>query len=342
MYTLFITTFQVVNTSMPVIVTEQFSQNLYADPKGTRQTTPTIFDELRWAMQHSQKPLEQTLQLISEFHGLWTGMNAAVMNLIQAINNSISNKNYVSAAQAALKLFNSLSSSLTSTVGRQNNIQASQMSIPLLREFVSKCQALHPAISNYIQLNIGKYPHFQQISESVCQHGQIVLHRTEVPPVKTLNTNGATTMTTSNRLRRVTESKLFDTCKTLVNDVDDFVNVLFLRSMPMQNNMGLLNQSYGDGGTPLPHGHNYTMDGFNAQRGKDAITPSIMKATERFGPSLQLVNNFFPVEYEIVNTPQFFILDSELGSYVADKLNRPLTYEPIIPIADDNFKSEVA
>lgn len=321
---------------MPDIVTEEFSQNIYTDPQGTKKTNPTIFDELRWAMQHSQKPLEQTLQLISEFHGTWTGMSQQLLQFIQSISQ---NKSYVQIAQSAMKLFNSLSTN-TSNIGRVNNITAGNMSVPLLKEFVSKAQALHPAINNYIQLNIGKYPYFQQISESVCQHGQIVLGKHEVPPVPNLTVNGSTTMTSSNRLRRITENKLFDTIKPLINNVEIFTNIMFLRCMPMSNNMGLLNQNYGaTGSSPLAHGHNYTMDGFNASRGKAAISPCVSNATSRFGPTLQLVDTFFPVQYQITNSPKFFNLESEWGNFVADKLLRPITRESEIIIADNAYKT---
>lgn len=326
---------------MGEIVTEKFQQNLYTDPSGQRKTNPTIFDELRWAMQHSQKPLEQTLQLISEFHGLWTGMSAQLMGLINSLSNA-NNKDYVKAAQSALNLFNSISKDIPSAVGRQNKITAGQMNVPLLREFVSRCQALHPSINNFIQLNIGKYPYFQQISESVCQHGQIVLSKSEIPPIDRLQLDGKHTMQSDSPLRRTSTDKLFKTCYTLVDTSSSLVNCLYLRGLAVENNMGLLYPEYGKGSNPMAHGHNFTMDGFNAKRGKDAIQPCISQASSKFGPTLQLVDTFFPVTYEIANTPQFFQLEAEGKSYVADKLNRPLTREPIIPIASDEKKTALS
>lgn len=327
---------------MAEIVKQDFLQNLYLDPSGQKKVNPTIFDELRWAMQHAHKPLEQTIQLISEFHGLWTGMVPALFSFLNMMTDAKSNlesKNFMAAAKSANQLFQALSAKMPSAIGRSNNITAGNMNIPLLREFVSRAQALHPAVNNYIQLNIGKFPYFQPISESVCQHGQIVLHRTEIPPLDRPKIQGAKKMDTDAPLRRISGDKMFNDVYNLVDCSHSLVNTLFLRASCVENNIGLLKESYGKGGDALPHGHNFCMDGFNARRGKDAVQPCIKKAASKFGPAFQLVDTFFPVRYESNNEPKFFNLVAEGKEYTADKLNRPVVRDVVIPISKEEQKT---
>ena len=325
---------------MAEIVKEDFKQNLYAKPSGQRQTQPTIFDELRWAAQHVDKPLEQILQLISEFHGLWTGTSQNIMALVKSISNAAHDKNYVALASQALKVLNN--TSLPSKIGRINNISASQMPIELLREFVSRCQAIHPAVNTYIQMNIGKYPYFQPISESVCSYGQSILHTSDVTLVDRVKSNGVNTLQSSSRLRRNSDTKLFDTIKPLVDDSENLLNCLFLRACPVENSMHLLNTDYGKSGNAIAHGHGLCMDTFNQKRVKDAIQPCISKATAKFGPALELCNWAFPVEHQIFKKPELFNLEAEGLPYIADAWNRPIIHEPEIPIADELFKTQTA
>lgn len=326
---------------MAEIVTEQFKQSLFSLPSGERKINPTIFDELRWAMQHAENPLEQVVQMIAEFHGLWTGMSPALMNFVSQIaslSNSNSSSAYISAARAALATLNQLS--LGSKIGRINNITANTMPIELLRQFVSRCQALHPAVNTYIQTNIGKFPYFQQISESVCSYGQATLNKTDVSPLKRCETNGDVNMQTDFRLRRNTNSKLFDNIKAIPDYTSSFLNTLFLRAMPVNDNMSLLHPNYEDE-KPISHGYGYTMDVFNAKRTKESIQPSIMAAAQKFGPSLQLCNWAFPVEQQIQKQPQWFTLQAETGTYIADELNRPIVREPSLNIASEDAKNEI-
>lgn len=327
---------------MAEIVTEQFKQYLFSMPSGERKVNPTIFDELRWAMQHAENPLEQVIQMISEFHGLWTGMSPTLMNFvsqISSLSNSNSSASYIAAAKAALVTLNQLN--LTSKIGRINSITCNAMPIELLRQFVSRCQAMHPAVNTYIQMNIGKFPYFQQISESTCHFGQIVLNKTDVSPVRRCEVDGDKNMKTNFRVRRNTNVKLYDTIKPLVDVSASFLDTMFLRSMPVDNNMSLLHKDYEDE-QPLAHGHSYTMDVFNAKRAKDAVQPSIMEAAKKFGPSLQLCNWAFPVDQRIQKQPQWFTLNAETGLYVADELNRPLAREPELPVAEEDNKTEIS
>lgn len=327
---------------MAEIVTEQFKQCLHSLPSGERKINPTIFDELRWAMQHAENPLGQVTQMIAEFHGLWTGMSPTLMNFVSQIAslaNSNSSSAYMAAARAALATLNQMN--LGSTIGRINNITCNTMPVELLRQFVSRCQSISPSVNTYIQTNIGKFPYFQQISESVCCYGQATLNKTDVSPIKRCETNGDVNMQTDFRLRRNTNTKLFDTIKPLSDLSNSFLNTMFLRSMPVNDNMSLIHTNYEDEG-PIAHGFGYTMDVFNAKRTKDSIQPCIMEAAKKFGPSLQLCNWAFPVEQQIQKQPQWFTLNAETGSYIADELNRPIVREPELPYAKLEDKTEIS
>lgn len=327
---------------MPTVVDEKFFQNLYADPSGQRKG-PTIFDEMRWALQHADKPLEQITQLIAEIHGPFNGMTACTASLMELLGSLGSATSSVSNIAGALSLLEAVTAAMQSSIGKLNNITASQMSIPMLRQFITKAQQLHPAINNYIQTNIGKFPFFQQISDDVGSLGQIVLNKIDVPPVDRVNSDGAINMQTSCRLGRRPASKIFKTINTLVEEQHNLVDTLFFRAMHPENNIGLLKTDYGKSGSAISHGHNFCMDGFNAQRKKDAVQPCLMKALDKFGAVLQLCNTYFPVENKAVAIPKIFCaLEAEGKQYMADGFNRPLPRQVSEPVAKEENKTSDA
>lgn len=318
---------------MPQIVTEQFTKSIYAPPEGTRKTKPTIWDEIRHSMEHSQKPLEQVIQLIGELHGSWVGINPATANLLNFLLSLFSNKNnknIQSQAQIALTALKNVVPS--SSIGRINNITANEMPPEQLREFVVRSQQIHPSVNAYIQNNIGKYPYFQQISEEVGSLGQVVLSSKDVHPIKRPETDGKNSMTTNFPLRRNVDHKVFKNLSTYIDATNSLVECLFLRAMkPDGNNSILLS---GDN-TKLSHGYNFTMDVGNADRNKSAIAPSMAKSIQRFGPTTQLLNSHYPIKYEASNQPEFFEIKTETGSVFTDMLNRPVTRTVKAPIAKD-------
>lgn len=320
-------------------VDEQFIKSLYAEPSGERKK-PTIFDEIRWATQHSQKPLEQVIQLISEFHGPWTGMNQNTMYLLNsllALFSSTSNKSLAKNAKSAVKLLDAIQN--VTSIGRQNNIVANDMSVPLLREFVERSQCIHPSVNSYIQNNIGKFPYFQQISEQVGSLGQVVISNKEIHPIKRIETNGINSMSTDYPFRRNIDKKVFKNVKSTVDNSNSLVNSLFLRAMKPEGNNAILLES---GNTTSAHGYNFTMDVKNSERNNNSVAECLSKAVSKFGPSIQLCDSYFPVEYKVVNKPEFYTVSNEHGQYMADFLNRPLIREPELPVVDDGERKEVA
>jgi hypothetical protein len=259
------------------------------------------------------------------------------MGLLNTVASATTTTATLAAASKALKLMND-TVILPSLIGRINNTSCSIMPLELLREFVSRCQSIHPAVNTYIQANIGKFPYFQQISESTCGFGQIVLGKTQVDLIKRPNSNGITKMDTSYRIKRIVDQNVFETLRPVVDDTENFADVLFIRAMGVENNMSLLHQDYSNE-RPIPHGHNFTMDVFDASRSKRAVKPSVEEAIKKFGPALQLCNWAFPVDYQIDKKPQWYTLATETGTYIADELNRPVMRDVKIPIASDEDKT---
>lgn len=323
-----------------MIVTEEFIKSMSTPPSGQRKMAPTIFDEIRWATEQSQQPLEQVLQMISEFHGPWTGMNTATMNLLSSLTSLFSNPNNKTIMSTAKQAVQSLQSSSTpSTVGRINDITANDMQIPLLRRFITIAQTVHPSVNTYIQNNIGKYPYFQQISEQVGSLGQVVLTSKDIHPINRIQIDGNISMTTDFPIRRTVEDKLFKNVSTLIDITDSIVNCLFLRAMrPSGNNAIIL----ANDNNSIAHGYNYTMDVGNADRNKQAIAPCLAKAVNRFGPAIQLCDIYFPIDYQVKLQPEYFTLQTETGEYTADILNRPITRTIPTPIAQIEDIDEIA
>lgn len=316
-----------------MIIDQQFIRQLHADPSGERKTSPTIFDEMRWATQHSQKPLEQVVQLISELHGPWTGMNATAANLLTSLLSMFknkANKTTLSQIKQALSAINNIN--IPSSIGRLNNINASSMAIPLLRAFISKSQAIHPSVNSYIQNNIGKYPYFQQISEQVGSLGQATLSHVDIHPINRVITGGNTSMKSNYPVRRNTDRKVFDEISTTIDTADSFVNTLFLRAMKPEGNNAILLDS---NNSSVSHGYSYTMDVKNAPRIKNTVAPCLASAVQRFGPTVQLLDSYCPVEYRTKVEPQYFEIMTENGVSYVDKLNRPITRQVHTPVASE-------
>jgi hypothetical protein len=325
-----------------MVVKEDFINNLYSNPTGKRADTtiPTLFDEIRWSSQHSQKPLEQVLQLIGELHGPFMNINPNVANLLNVLLSLFSNKDNKNVANQVKTALSALNSVITnSTIGRKNGITANQMSVPQLREFISKSQAVHPSVNAYIQNNIGKYPYFQQISEQVGSLGQIVLTSKDIHPIKRIEIGGKDSMQTDYPIRRNVDQKIFKNVSTLIDASDSLVNCLFLRAMKPDGNNAIL---LGDQNTTVSHGYSFTMDTQNAERNKKAVAPCLAKAVQRFGPVTQLLNSFFPVEYQVKLQPELYEITTEGGVCYVDKLNRPITREIPIPVAKEENVVEIA
>jgi hypothetical protein len=303
---------------MKQIVTESFTSDLYSAPSGQKNQKPTIFDELRWAKEHSQNPFEQIMQLICEFHGPWTGMNDNLKQLIDSSDQTI-----VTASMNALQLLKQVDSS-SSTIGRINKITSNDMSVPLLREFIFRCQSIHPAINAFIQKNIKKLPYFQQISNTVGSLGKTK------PSISEININDRGNSDAWFSLRESTSNLLFPPLNDMLENSNKMINVLYARSV-----MSI--QSAND--STIAHGYNFVNDVENLQREEKPKRKILNKTIDKFGPALELCDNYFNTIYQIQNTPHFYNLNADGEKYVADRLNRPAIRDNINPVSSDDKKN---
>jgi len=318
-----------------MIVTETFTKNLTANPSGKRKESPTIFDELRWAMQHSEDPLRQTMQLISEIHGPWTGMTEDVLgllNLILSLYNSKSSKININAKAAVGALGKLVAPS--SNIGRLSSITANDMNPAFLREFVRRSQNINPAVFTFIQHNIGKYPYFQQVSEQVGSLGQAILTKRDVKLEDRVKTNGKNSWQTSYPVRRNSDIKIFSQISSNIDISDAFLDVCFLRCLSSSNNGAILEKS----DTSISHGFDLSPDILNKDRVKKSSAPCLAEAVNRFGPTIKLLDTFFPVKYEVKPVPEFKTIKTEIGSVMVDQLARPVKNDPALPVAKQEYK----
>ena len=240
---------------MSQIVSEQFNQSLRSSPSGQRKSG-TMFDEIYGALETSENPLDRVIQMIAEFHGVWTGGSQELFqfsSFLASLTNSpelkqMSNKIGNAACQA-----NDIASQLPpSKVGRQNNEFAAIMPAPLLREFVNFAHNIHPALNIYFQLHNGNFPYFQQISEEVGRFAHITMRATEIAPLLWPKMGGVSCLSTNSRMDANTLLKMFPSMFYQMDNASNLLNSLYLRSMRPENNMSLLQPDYGQDKTLTP------------------------------------------------------------------------------------------
>ena len=240
---------------MSQIVSEQFNQSLRSSPSGQRKAG-TMFDEIYGALETSENPLDRVIQMIAEFHGVWTGGSQELFqfsSFLASLTNSpelkqMSNKIGNAACQA-----NDIASQLPpSKVGRQNNEFAAIMPAPLLREFVNFAHNIHPALNIYYQLHNGNFPYFQQISEEVGRFAHITMRATEIAPLLWPKMGGVSCLSTNSRMDANTLLKMFPSTFYQMDNASNLLNSLYLRSMRPENNMSLLQPDYGQDKTLTP------------------------------------------------------------------------------------------
>lgn len=240
---------------MSQVVSEQFNQSLRSSPSGQRKSG-TMFDEIYGALETSEKPLDRVIQMIAEFHGVWTGGSQELFqfsSFLASLTNApelkqMSNKIGNAACQA-----NDIASQLPpSKVGRQNNEFAAIMPAPLLREFVNFAHNIHPALNIYYQLHNGNFPYFQQISEEVGRFAHITMRATEIAPLLWPKMGGVSCLSTNSRMDANTLLKMFPSTFYQMDNASNLLNSLYLRSMRPENNMSLLQPDYGQDKTLTP------------------------------------------------------------------------------------------
>ena len=317
---------------MPQVVTEDFRKSLRSSPSGQRKNG-TIFDELHCALQTSENPLDRVIQMIAEFHGPWSGGSIQLTDFISFISSKIKTPALaglaMDSAKAAVSVVQAVSRMPPSSVGKQSPMTCAVMPAPLLREFVNRAQKLHPAINMYLQMHIGTFPYFQQISEEIGQFASIVMNTTSIDPMKWPERDGVNCLDTNSRMHKNILHKMPEGIFELMDDASNLVNALFLRALPKGNNMAFMHDKYSKE-SPIAHGHNYTMDVHNAKRNIDAIGSCVSAITSLAGDVLRLVDKYFCIKELAKYSVEGFEITANEGpngeaiTYIVDNTGRPM------------------
>lgn len=316
---------------MSEIITEDFRKSLRSSPTGKRKNG-TIFDELYCSLETSENPLDRAVQTIAEFHGPWSGGSSELTDfssfVASRLNSKEVKKESINVATKTHSVNNAINSLPKSSINKYNSEVCAIMPTPLLREFLNRSQKLHPSINMYIQMHIGSFPYFQQISEDVGQFANIVLSRTSVDPMKWSKPNGVNCLDTNSRMNKNTYLKMNNNIFSLMDNASNLVDTLFLRSLP-KNNMPFIHPNYAEE-SPIAHGHNYTMDVFNAQRNIESIGSCVAVVISLAQDLLRLVNKFFCIEELVRYEVEGFNISMNEGpngeavTYIVDNSNRPM------------------
>lgn len=318
---------------MSQVVTEKFRQSMFSSPTG-KAKNGTMFDDLRLSLETSENPHERAVQMISEYHGPWTGSSTELTQFSSFVSGKIGKgsalRNQTTQnLSGAYQVNRAVSQMPPSSVGRTHYETCALMPTPLLRAFVNFSQKLHPSINMYIQNNIYSFPYFQQTSENVGSLASIYQNQTSIDPLNWLNSGGVDCLTTNARMGKNTQLKMPYSVFGLMDGANNLVNSLFLRAMPKDNNMAFLYPSYSTG-VPIAHGHDFTMDVFNGQRNIDALEGALAVTMALAGDSLRLINKFFCIQELARYAVEGFEIimnegpNGEPVTYIVDMSSRPM------------------
>lgn len=317
---------------MPQVAKEDFYQSLRSSPCGQRKGG-TIFDELYSALQTSENPLDRAIQTIAEFHGPWTGSSVELTDFVAFVASKIGSPQLAGLAQQAASAASQAVKTLVhlprSAVGKLTDMTCAIMPAPLLREFLNRAQKLHPAINMYLQMHIGTFPYFQQISEDIGQFASIVMNQRAVDPMQWPQMGGVDCLETNSRMSKNNLFKMSEDVFNLMDNANNLTNALFLRSMPKQNNMSFMHPQYSKE-EPMAHGHNFAMDVHNAARNIAAIAPCVAAVTALAGDVMRLVNKFFCIKELSRTRVEGFEISMNEGpngepiTYIVDNTGRPM------------------
>jgi hypothetical protein len=232
-------------------------RDIYSKP----EDKPTVFEEIREAIQISTKPIDFTIQLIKEFHG---GEN------VQPTDPSI----------------------------RKNEITAEEMSIPMLRRFVQTSLCLNPAISHYFEKNEEDFPYFKPISEHIGFYLTDINMRLDESlfgPMEQYEP-GHNSTSTNSTLNRQDYNKMYDKLAHQLNTCFDLFSGMRHLTMLHGNHFGFAESS-----TEEAHGYNHTHDSSYLQKllkPQQKIREDINKEYE---DRLRLIPIYFPEDMSVDN-----------------------------------------
>lgn len=294
--------------------------------KNAFEGVPKLLDELDLALEHVERPVQQTLQMISEMHGAYNGASSQLAQLVEGLGGKFPKiektiQNTFGNITNAVSQIENIIQTTQSLIGRINNMVGSSMDAATLRAFVCKSQSLNPKINQQIQQNIGQFPYFQQISESVGMFYNITLNSDIIDPYKWLNSNyGRNNNNTNSFLRNNVYKKMFRPISDMVEDSGNLLNARMLRCSPI-NDCGLKLKNYSTE-SPKAHGYNNSMDVFHKDRMIEAQGQALMEIVSMFQDKLKLLNTYFPVTINIDRETSVQEIQTEHGPLLVDEHGR--------------------
>lgn len=305
------------------VVRNDFYVTLYSNPDGTASEY-TPFENLRRALQLNITSRTATAERILQLHGP------------EALGSTVTN-NYIKSVAGNDKNLKAherqLNSALSEINDEMKTFIGATMSTPFLRAFIVESQVLHPDVTTLIHENIEKYPYFKDISEEVGSHFVIIADWNQIDPLFTLDCENlpSDNLRTSARLSRILFYKLFITIYGMIEDAEKFLDCLFMRAMPYEENHAFFHPNYAKE-SPAAHGNNYANDVFHNERAIAALTDVLIELINKYGDRLRLVNPIYPIKFLIKVKDEIFEIKVEDSVQTVDRLNR--TTETIVRTND--------
>lgn len=288
--------------------------------------TPKILDELHLALEHCENPINQTMQVISELHGPFNGTSQHLADFMSSFKGKLGKFESVlqktaSTISSRVSELREITSKLTSTVNLINQVTCSSMDTPTLRAFIGEAQKLNPLVNDMIQREIGKFPMFQQISESVGMFYNLHITKKMIDPDMVMKDNtGYKNYDTNMVTRKDGFQKVFRPVVEMIEGSHNLVDSLMHRCQPA---LDLFNHipNYSKG-RPQAHGYNNCQDVFHHERATNAKDGAFMKLVGKFGDQLRLLNSFFPVTVSVDYGTRSQTIETEHGSIMVDESGR--------------------
>lgn len=306
------------------VVREDFFYTITIGPDDTIDKLKPM-DEVRRQTQNLFEPVNKTFETIKHLHALPDPVAGDVMNnymVSVAGNDKILNNQRKNTDKSASEI-NKIVADMDNTIGLINKgVSFSNMSTPLLRYYITECQVIHPDVTLKIHENADELTYFKDISEQVGSRFVIIADWNQVDPLFALDCDNLPNenLRTSGRMARLLVYKMFITIYGMMEDVEKFLDCLFLRAMPYEENHAFLHPNYANE-SPTAHGNNNANDVFHLQRSIDALPEILNQLLEMFGDRLRLVNQIFPVDFLVKFEDQVFTINVEDTEMTVDRLN---------------------
>lgn len=304
--------------------------------------TPKILDELHLALEHVENPINQTMQVISELHGPFSGSSQELGDFIQSLSGKLGKfesalKKMQSNVKTQIAKVKDAVSKVESSVNLINQITSSEMSTSMLRAFIGQAQKLNPLVNDLIQREIEKFPMFQQISESIGMFYNIHISKVMIDPEKVLNGNtGYKSDDTNMVLRKDNFKKIFRPISEMIEQSNNLTESLIHRCQPITDLTNYI-KNYSESSSKC-HGYSNCQDVFHYKRAVAAKDGALVKVISHLGDRVRLLNSIFPVTVSLDYGTQTQEIQTEHGPVMIDENGRSFS-ENTNNASKDNLNS---